>query len=440
MSLPAIYKKNQALHKAMLQVEEFAPDAFPVVESAILQSMAALDENDVFVLRSAQGQIRAFKRKLVLSKENGGLIQPVPGGPFVVSAQGYEIWANATAANVLFMKKVLVRGQWENNPFAEVDPDTGRIIRVYCRAVAFMYNSIGIPVVADWTTTLDQPTYRMIDLIAKSRKYPQAFKVLPKGTEPEVVEDETPRPTWGKYPLDAVMDLWVNSAHPEFLDWYKSILNREKKSLDFGQTFARRNALKHLSGLQSVPGQTGEVRKSHWEIPIICWKPDAGSLVKWDAAEYEFLRDRMEQLIEGAEKDPAAKLIELDQGEEKISDDEIPDLIEDDAEPEPGPIDVNPDPAPEPDAPGLGVKAADNINAGDHVGQSTPPAGELSPKDPAILQSKEYKNLMATIQAYPSESEMAMSEMGLKCSMNFVPESSEQAVQIYEAVRKIVLN
>ena len=177
------------------------------------KNIAVLGTDEAFVLSDGNGQIKAFKKALTLSVNAGTLVKPGFGDnmPLVVSAQGYEVWAEATGASVIFPKEVLVGNLWRPNPYAERDEVNRRILAVHARAIAFRYSSMGIPQISDWTTIFDTPSYRMIDLLAKAKKFPQAFKVLPKEMKPEVVE-KNPE-TWAHYPFDESMNLWINTSH-----------------------------------------------------------------------------------------------------------------------------------------------------------------------------------------------------------------------------------
>lgn len=274
-----------AIESVIARVATQFPEEAKKLTAAVRKDIVALGTDEAFVLRDAQGEIRAFKQTLNLSLAAGTLVQPVPGGPSVISAQGYEAWAEATGASVIFPKEVLVDGQWQANPAVIRDPQNRRILAVYARAVAFRFSSKGIPQVSDWTTAFDTPSYRLIDLLGKARKYPQAFKLYPA----DMGKPEEPG-TWASYPFDESTTLWVNTAHEEALSWFAQILNREKKAMDFAQTFAKRNALKHLSGLQRAPGQS-------WTIPVLCWRPTSGNIVKWDATTYANLREKAGNLI-----------------------------------------------------------------------------------------------------------------------------------------------
>jgi len=294
------------------------------VDSVREKNIAVLGEDEAFKLIDSEGEIRAFRSVVRLSAQAGTLVQPVPGGPYVVSAQGYEILAEATGTIVMNAPHVLVDGKMEQNPHVMRDEKNGRILAIYCRAIAFRYSSKGIPQVSDRTTIFDVPAYRLIDLLSKAKKFPQAFRLLPVGMDPESTNGET----WARYSFDENTCLWINTAHEEALQFYAHIINREKKAIDFAQTFAQRNAVKHLLGLQAVPGQktvTGTKSIDHWELPVICWRPTSGNLIKWDSTRYAVAQGKLEALA-GQKGDMReilqieASAVDVSSGHDHISD------------------------------------------------------------------------------------------------------------------------
>lgn len=288
------------------------------------KNIAVLGTDQAFILEDSSGQIKAFKKSLVLSVQNGTLIKPTYDGPLVISAQGYEYWAEGTGTSVIFPKEVLVGNEWKPNPYAERDPKNRRILAVHARAIAFRYSSMGIPQISDWTTIFDTPSYRMIDLLAKAKQYPQAFKVLPVDMKPEIAKNET----WAHYPFDESMNLWINTSHNEVIKWLSQILNREKKAMDFAQTFAKRNSLKHISGLQKAPCD-------NWQIPVLAWRPTGNNIIKWDATQYANLQNRVAGMIEGAGSDfENNQKIDVLKGIERTSEDEDFDSVAAEVDPE----------------------------------------------------------------------------------------------------------
>jgi len=388
----------------------------------------ALGEDEAFALADKAGEIKAFKQRLTLSTENGGLVQPVYGGPHVVSAQGYEMWAEASGTCVIFPKTVTVDGVEQANPHVIRDPNNRRILNIYARAVAFRFSSKGLPMVADWTTAYDVPSYRLIDLIAKAKKTPQAFRLLP-------IEMAKPDDggTWGVYPFDETMVLWVNSAHDEALKWYGEILNREKKALDFAQTFARRNACKHLSGLQKAPGP-------QWHLSIICWRPTGGSLLKWDSTTYANVQRRIEGLGEGQNfaaltegEKPMA--VQYSRGVDRM--DEEPDMIgAEDEERAPEAAEAAP----------LDMTPGQNGTFGHAADDMPPPAApEEEPNEPmpqakaesplSEADQKALANYHATREDFPEEDAEARRRLGIKPSASVTP---AQARELFRIINEIV--
>ncbi|MGE4537637.1 MAG: hypothetical protein AB7D37_11210 [Desulfovibrio sp.] len=396
-------------------------------------SVVALGEDEAFALADKSGEIKAFKQRLILSVENGGLVKPGFSDkiPYVVSAQGYEMWAEAAGACVIFPESVMVDGVKQTNPHVIRDPNNRRILNIYARAVAFRFSSKGLPMVADWTTAYDVPSYRLIDLVAKAKQTPQAFKLLPADMEKPKEEG-----TWGAYPFDETMVLWVNSKHGEALKWYGEILNREKKALDFAQTFARRNACKHLSGLQKAPGP-------QWHLSIICWRPTGGSLMKWDSTTYANVQRRIEGLGEGQDfaalpegEKPMA--VQYTKGVDRMDEEEgLINAEDEEKEPElppaeaSAPIDMAPgengtyDHQPAEPGPATMPPAAD------------PEPAQASPDEPQLSEAdqKDLANYEATREACPDEDAKARRRMSIKPNAAVTP---AQARELYKIIGSMV--
>jgi hypothetical protein len=326
---------SEEVKSAIATIKEKFPKEADIFQKLISKNILILGEDETFALRDmdGRGEIRAFKQRVHLSSADKTLIQPTPNGPWVVSAQGYEILSEASGTNVIFPREVLVGNEWKMNPYAERDLNNRRILAVYARAVSFRFSSKGIPQVSDWTTIFDTPSYRLIDLLAKAKKLPQAFKLLPSDSMPN--EDGT----WAAYPFDESTKLWVNTSHEEALTWFAQIINREKKSMDFAQTFAKRNAVKHLLGIQNAPGP-------EWNVPVLCWRPTSGNIIKWDATQYAALQNKVGSLIQGDGNEFAGNgrtvpQIEAHAGVERVSDEEGVENIEREIDPEDQAIDTS---------------------------------------------------------------------------------------------------
>ena len=325
--------KTTELETAMVRIQDLEQ-----------KNVVAIGTDEAFALIDKDGQIKAFKTMLTLSIKDGTLVEIGKSfgnykAPVAISAQGFETWAEKTGASVIFPKDVLVGDSLKPNPYMERDPKNNRVLAVHARAVAFKYSPMGLPQVCDWSTIFDVPSYRMIDLLAKAKKKPQAFKLLPNEMTPAADNNET----WAKYPFDEATSLRLNTSHNEVLDWFKSIINREKKAMDFAQTFARRNALKHLSGLQKPPEGLHQ-----WSFPVLSWRPTGNNIVKWDASQYEQLQGRVSSMIEGDHNEFDAgktKQLEVKKGVETISHELDTPEIEEDVNPD-DPAEKESQPAP----------------------------------------------------------------------------------------------
>ncbi len=258
------------------------------------KNVIALGEGEAFALTDAEGRaIKATKRMVRLSAENGGLTQPVYNGPYVISAPGYAMLAHAAGAVVMNAPTVTVDGVAQQNPYVRRGPD-GSIIEVHCRAMAFRYNEHGQPMVSDRTTIFDTATYTLADMVGKAKRQKDAFKLLPAG-----MPAPKPAEEWACYRVDEAVNLWMKITHEEVINFLGQVLNRKKKALEFAQTFAQRNALKHLFGLAVVPGQEKNHSISVWDVPVVCWAPSDGGFIRFDTSRYAASTQIIEALTEG---------------------------------------------------------------------------------------------------------------------------------------------
>jgi hypothetical protein len=252
--------------------------------------VAVIGTDEAFLLTDGEGTIRAVKSVVRLSVGNGGLVK-LPFGKddenVIVSAQGYEMWAEKAGAQVVYPDEVFYAGKYEQNPFQMRDKD-GEFAGWVIRAVAFRLSPFGLPQVQDRTLICDIENLRSIEFLAKAKYCKQAFKVLPKGSKVEEAG------TWIEYPNDKWSSLFVNSSHQEGLDWYRDIQQMVKNSLQKALTQVARNALKHLSAIQKSPGGL-----RCWDIPTICYRAQSGSIVKWDPSTFVNLRRAVGTLVSG---------------------------------------------------------------------------------------------------------------------------------------------
>jgi len=294
-------EKTMDVTAALDHLRESHPDEANWLDQVYKRDVVALGTDESYALRDSEGEIRCYKEMLTLSTANDGLVKIQ--GRHTISAQGYEAWADAVGASVIFPASVVVDGKKIGNP--HLIKESGKVVSVYARAIAFRFSGKGVPMASDWTTILDLRIYKMIDFLAKTKEFPQAFQFLPK----EVLPDGAETNRWADYPFDESTTLWFNTAHPEALRWLSTILNREKKAVDYAQTFAKRNALKHLSGLQKPPQNA-----SAWPMVVYSWRPIHGQMINWNATKYLQLQDSVEKHIHGEQ-------IQVETGTERVEED-----------------------------------------------------------------------------------------------------------------------
>lgn len=373
---------SNSVGAALAKLKETNPGDANMINAYITdltnKNVVALGSHEAFALTDGKGDIKAFKQSLTLSEADGTLVKPTFNSPFVLSAQGYNVWAAAVGATCIFAPEVVVNGESKPNPHIEYDKGD-RVKAIYCRAIAYKFSSKGIPQVSDRTIIYDVPAYRMLDLLAKAKKFPQAFKLLPTDVGTPEVDG-----TWAKYHFDESTFLWVNTSHDKALEFYSQIINREKKALEFAQTFATRNALKHLSGIQKSPYDD-----NFWNIDVICWRPTNGNIIKWDPTEYISMREKVVDMVEG--NTGAFESIQIDSGIDTISDDEMP--VDDE-----GMIDV--------------TQASKDVEKQEKVTESS------LGNNPVYSESEQklFNNYCALKDSCPDEYQKAVSELGeAKC-------------------------
>ena len=389
---------EQKAREAFKRLGEKAPEDMKVLSEYITnlknQNTLAIGTDKAFIIRDGEDEIQAIKRRVHLSGKDGTLVQPVPGGPHVVSAQGYEVLNDASGVSCILPPKVLVDGQYQQNPYVLRDDQNGRIKAIYCRAICFGFNSTGLPQVSDWTTIFDIPSYRLIDLLSKAKKFPQAFKLLPAEMEPKTEGNAT----WAKYPFDESTFLWVNTQHDEALQWFASIINREKKAMDYAQTFAKRNASKHFHGLQRAPGQ-------EWDVAVYSWRSTNGNILRWDNRQYKNLQEKVEKLAEGDGKQFALEnqkdgvVIDINKGTEDVEEQELVGEMEPEDAAEEQKAAAAPTPEP----------------------QAEPQDKELTEEDSKVMaQLKEIES------EFPDEFRQALKETGLEGKAELTPEDAQE--------------
>lgn len=284
INLPAIAGRKAEVKTALAVLEKAYPKETEILKGFInalaTQDVRILGENELFVIRSKDGKKAvSVKRPVDLSLADGSLTKlgDYNDAAVLISAQGYEKLGEAANINVLNPPTVVVDGRDEHNPHVRRD-ENGMVTEVICRAIAVGYTATGMPAKSDRTSIFNIGIYRMVDLIGKAKKNPDHFKILPKEMKPES------EGTWAKYPLDEATCLWADTSHKEYITWIGQSINRLKKAVEFAQTFAQRNAIKHHPSIarQKPPGNAQQ-----WRTSVYGWLQNEGKFMYDESAAAE---------------------------------------------------------------------------------------------------------------------------------------------------------
>jgi hypothetical protein len=271
------------IESAINKVLAAMPEEGKLIQAMARKDIVALGTGEAFALTDPTGKIRAYRSKVTFSTKDGTIADIKVAK--ILTAQGYDIWAQTVGASHYFPDTVTVEGKPQPNPYPYRDPDNKRLLGVYCRVRAGCLGPTGVPQMVDWIYYYDVPVWRMVDLLGKAKAFPQAFKLRSRDSGKPNEEGE-----WIGYPYDEAAMVWVNGAHQEALKMYAEMVNRERHIISVAQTNAVRNALKHLSGIQKPPilryekngNFTNPVYADTFSVPVTIWKYDVGMRVRWD--------------------------------------------------------------------------------------------------------------------------------------------------------------
>lgn len=294
-NLPAIAERQNEVKAALAVVGKSHPAEVATIKTFLnmvaTQDVRVLGANELFVVRSQDGKAISVKRPVDLSVADGTLVAigTKDDSPVIISAQGYERLAEAANVIVINTPTVFVDGKEEQNPYIRRDKN-GRIAEIVCRSVAFGYTTTGVPAVSDRTAMFPVDLYMMVDMLAKARYFPQAFKLMPADMgKPEEAG------TWAKYPFDESTILWIDTSHKEALSWYAQNTNRQKKAIEFAQTFAQRNAVKHHP---AIAKQKPPNNAATWRTEVYGWLQVEGQF-KWNLAAYGQMMEEVADIAGG---------------------------------------------------------------------------------------------------------------------------------------------
>lgn len=208
---------------------------------------------------------------------------------------------------------------------------------------------------------------------------------------------------------------------------FQSYRQREK-IIDTAQTFARRNVVKHLTGLAEVPGQIyrspAEGTKNGekytytketvtpfqvWDMEITVWIPSNDGIIRWNGSQYAELRKQLENIISNDEAKPV-EIVGV--GAEEVSISESEELNVTEPEAQDAEYEILPQKTPQSDTHAAQSEPIIEQPPADAPGkQSQPPSN--SPLDQAAeFRRRLWNNYQAIKQNFPDEYAQAVKICG----------------------------
>lgn len=335
------------LETAINKVLATMPEEGKLIQAMAKKDISVLGEGEAFALPGLDGQIKAYRTKVQLSVAKGHIYDCQKFK--MIACEGYLEVEKWCGGGHYFPPAMTLDGQERDNPYRVYDGN-GRLLRIYYLVNAGYLAPNGAPRFVSLMYCFDVDTIRQIDLFAKAKATPQAFRIMARG-KGEPKDDGA----WIDYDIDGHAVLWINAAHPEAISLYAVWANTLKTLESNGRTKAIRTALKALYGFSRPPivGYNGiyPVHADTMTVPITMWKWPQGMQIDWGNSV-----ERYQRLIgiDGDKEPTRPQLVSASQDEESSfteaeDESDVVDVGRAEAEPAPesAPEEKRPDLSPE---------------------------------------------------------------------------------------------
>lgn len=263
--------------------------------------LAELGDPEVWVKRTATGQIRSVRAVINLREDQGELVEVE--GKLTISAKGYRRANQIASLAIITPDSIKIpspdgRGTIDvANPYPIIDPESGTQKGVWVKKIAVGYSPIGSIAVSSTTMFYDFTIYFLEDLQRKIRFNQGAGRFCFRD---QLTEKEKAGGIF--MPIEGDFGVWANTEHQEVLKSIGTWVQTKKFGERKAQTVAERNVLKHHPALAlqlGTPqgpkfGRVAQVAVVGWqhdhdarELEQIALAADAGEEVKVDGAVVE---------------------------------------------------------------------------------------------------------------------------------------------------------
>ena len=275
---------SQLREQALAKVLATMPEEGRILQAMVQKDISILGDGESFAMTDPSGQLKAFRGKMLFSVLDGTLYDARKFK--MISEKAYIELERSVGGWHHLPPQISVNGQTHDNPHRVIDK-TGELLGIYYLVWAAYLAPNGIPRRIAWTFYYDVQAIRRIELFAKAKEFPQAFR-LRSVSKPEPEE----KGEWIPYHVDGTARLWVDGSHPEALQFFASMANSAKNIESIGQTKAIRTALDKLYAVRIPIIKFTEkgypVHASQFTIPITMWKWPRGLEIDWMGTAQHF--------------------------------------------------------------------------------------------------------------------------------------------------------
>lgn len=235
--------------------------------------LAELGDPEVWVKRTATGQIRSVRAVINLREDQGELVEVEK--KLTISAKGYRRANQIASLAILTPDTIQIpdadRGTIEvPNPYPIIDRESGTQKGVWVKKIAVGYSPIGSIAVSSTTMFYDFSIYFLEDLQSKIRWNEGAGRFCFRD---QVTEDEKQKGIF--MPIEGQFGVWANTGHKEVLKAIGTWIQTKKFGERKAQTVAERNVLKHHPALSLQLGTVvGPIGARVTQVSVIGWQHD----------------------------------------------------------------------------------------------------------------------------------------------------------------------
>lgn len=290
--------------------------------------VAILGENEVFIRKSSNGNIKAVKGKVNLLESKGHLAEIQ--NKVMITEAGYREMNKIAGISIITPETLtLPDGKSVVNPYPIVDPESGTISKVWVKKIGVGYSPIGNMVITSSTLLYDIQMYLIQDLAKKAQYSKDVGRLC---MEQMLTEEDKKKGAFFK--IEGSMGVWVDLSHKDVIKAFDTYINNKLFAERKAQTICERNVLKKHPALSTTYVEpNGNKGSRNGQVTVIGFTTD---LSKEDLMQVAEQAERGEEIKVGDEK------VEIIDHMDEISEEDIAASTDDDEVAQGAPINNGP--------------------------------------------------------------------------------------------------